>query len=369
MPGERQSARSQAEKCAQRRGQGAVAGHPQPPATLQGAIGNRAMARLLAMPAGRVSRLVEYNDQVVGGRFTDPEQAAGILPFNDKGWDGLEIARKLSQLDTAVSSDDSVRCDETSFLVALVQRGPDAVRSMVENYLGRYRVGLARAGTPERIKRWYRRAVRNLAPLLAKFDAKTLTYGDLSTIMTEMFRVYGETSTDASGAQDKGTFTNVEQNMAAREGYKVSAINQDKVTREQAAALAKALQPGEFLSCMVECSRQGTQQVNHYVQIGRHPGLGKLYFYDPWPVRGDQMLLCDDDLTQVEHYFTNPVEQEIDVGHLGRDALDLIRHHFPGMIRGKEGEGLKLDTGIRILRSFFVHAKYTPPSGAGASPS
>jgi len=275
-------------------------------------------------PGDWIARLVEYNEDVKGGRFTDPEQAKGRLPFTKDGWDGKEIARKLSQLNNATTSDDNVRCVQTSFLVALVQRGPGAVRTMIENYLRRYRVGLRQASTPARIKRWYKRSISNLKPLLAKIDAQTLTYGDLSTILTEMYDVYGSNGTSAAA----------ELSMPKREGYKAVGIYSKNVTRKKAAAEAKKLKKGEFLSCGVHCSKEGYQPAGHAVHIGRHPD-GTLYFYDPWPVKGDQMIELSEDLKEIEHYFVNPLQ-------------------LPGLFGFPPVE-------IKIPRTFDIDIKFSPP--------
>src|SRR5262245_17626911 len=57
-----------------------------------------------------IERLVEYNDVETDGRFTDPEQADGVLPFTEDGWDGMQIGRRLTQLNTAAPRDDDQRC-------------------------------------------------------------------------------------------------------------------------------------------------------------------------------------------------------------------------------------------------------------------
>ncbi len=80
----------------------------------------------------------------------------------------------------------------TNALQMLGLRAAGAVRDMIGNYLDRYRVGLGQAATPPRIQQWYRRSIRNLTPLLARIDSQTLTYQDLSTILREMYSVYGE---------------------------------------------------------------------------------------------------------------------------------------------------------------------------------
>ncbi|MCA9925102.1 MAG: DUF4157 domain-containing protein, partial [Anaerolineales bacterium] len=287
-------------------------------------------------PVSQISRLVEYNHDIVGGRFTDAEQARGILPFTEEGWDGRQIGQQLSQLNDAVTNNDNVRCVQAAFLVSLIQQGPGALSTMINNYLNRYRVGLAQAGTPPRIKRWYRRSVRNLQPLLAKIDAKTLTYEDLSTILTEMYDIYGS----GSG----GTSSAAQMSMAVREGYQGTRLNKENATQEEAAAEAQALQPGEFLLCAVEVSKEGTDQANHAIHIGRYPDLGTLYLYDPWPVKGDQMIDCDESLNNAEHYFTNPLEDE---------TTDLD---------SEDG----LDIEIHEMRTFHILIKFTPPAEEGA---
>ncbi len=302
-------------------------------------LGNRVTRRQLVQNAPRaaprerrrpsvLSRLVEYNDEVVGGRFVDPEQARGVLPFTEDGWDGREIGQRLSQLDDAVARHDNVRCVQASFLVALVQRGPGALRGMIQNYLNRYRTGIRQATTPPRIKRWYRRSIRNLSPLLGKIDDQTLTYGDLSTVLTEMYEVYG-----VGGG---GTGLRAEMTMVRREGYTAQAMNMSDVTQEEAAAEAQKLTAGEFLSCGVNVSREGTGAVDHAVHIGRYPDSETLYLYDPWPVQGNQLIDTDENLTEITHYFENPLEAE---GEEEEDGIEIAE-----------------------LRSFRIDAKFSPPA-------
>lgn len=322
--------------------------------------GNRHLQRVMAslaepvigrhtgkvLPGNWIARLVPYNAEETDARYTDPELASGVLPFTEDGWDGMQIGRRLTQLNPAAPRSDVHRCAQTSFLVALVQRGPGALRDMIENYLGRYRAGLRQASTPEQIKRWYRRSLQRMKPLLAKIEDQTLTYDDLSVILTEMYDVYGSGMT--------GTSLVAEMSMLRREGYQATALNLENVTQEQAAAQAQALLPGEFLSCGVEASEQGTGPVGHAVQISRHPETETLYFYDPWPVRGDQLTECDEDLTEIQHYFVNPVELEEE-----EEA-------------GEEVEGTEAETEVEggvimqifVGRTFTIRAKFSPPAEA-----
>jgi hypothetical protein len=287
------------------------------------------------LPGNWIARLVPYNETETDARFTDPELASGVLPFTEDGWDGMQIGRRLTQLNPRAPRSDAERCVETSFLVALIQRGPGALRDMVQNYLRRYRAGLRQASTPERIKGWYRRSLRRMEPLLAKIDDQTLTYDDLSTILTEMYDVYG-----GGGG---GTSTVAEISMLRREGYEATELNLGSVSQEQAAAQAQALLPGEYLACGVEVSVRGTGPVGHEVHIGRHPETGALYFYDPWPVRGDQLIECDEDLTEIEHYFVNPIEAEEEETE-----------------EETEEEGFEFE--IQEMRTFSVDIKFTPPA-------
>jgi hypothetical protein len=292
-----------------------------------------------ALPPGRVARLVPYNVETTEGRRTDPEQASGVLPFAEGGWDGAAIGRALTQLSPVAPRNADQRCIETSFLVALVQQGPGAVRNMIENYLSRYRLGLSQAATPERIKRWYRRSIRNLSPLLGRIDDQTLSYEDLSTLLTEMYDVYG--------IPEGGTPRVVEESMLRREGYQAQRLNLINVTQDQAAAEAQALLPGEFLSCAVEATREGTGMVDHTIQIGRHPVTGNLYLYDPWPVAGDQMIECSEDLSEIQHYFLNPAEAEEGTEEAGGEGEE----------EAEEGATFEMFT----PRTFVIRDKYSPP--------
>ena len=317
---------------------------------LQGKVGNRAAQRLMrkpqkpaegpsqAAPENQVFRYVEYNEEVEGGRFTDPEQASGALPFNETGWDGDEILRSFSQLNTGVAHNDNVRCVEAAFLASMILRGPGAIREMIENYLSRYRLGLSQASTPEDIKRWYRRSIVNMEPLPGKIDSKSMEYEDLSTLMTEMYSVYGQ----GSG----GTFEGPEANMMRREGYTVTTIHTAHATQEQAAAQAQALAPGESLACSVDVHRAGTGELNHRITIGRKPGEGgTLYLYDPWPVIGDQMVDTDENLDAVSFYFTNVDTTTEDTGE---DT--------------ESGQPATITVETITARNFEIDLKYSPPA-------
>lgn len=295
------------------------------------------------LPRNRIARLVPYNESETDARFADPELATGVVPFTEDGWDGMQIGRRLTQLNPAAPRSDAQRCVQTSFLVALVQRGPGALRDMIENYLGRYRLGLRQASTPEQIKRWYRRSIRRMEPLPGKIDDQTLTYDDLSTILTEMYDVYG--------SRGGGTSLVAEMSMLRREGYQATALNLGNVTQEQAVAQAQALLPGEFLSCGVEVSERGTGPVGHAVHISRHPETEALYFYDPWPVRGDQLIECSEDLTEIEHYFLNPLEPEEGEGEETEEE---------GTEEEPEEEGFTIQ--VFETRTFSIDAKYSPPA-------
>src|SRR4051794_33561130 len=81
-----------------------------PFAALQRAVGNRALARWGEDPdrlppemTGFVHNAVSlpsprYRETSRRGRRADPEQPTGPLPFTATGWDGAEIARRMSQL-------------------------------------------------------------------------------------------------------------------------------------------------------------------------------------------------------------------------------------------------------------------------------
>jgi hypothetical protein len=277
-------------------------------------------------------RLVDYQE-VEGGRWTDPEAAGGVLPFTERGWNGEEIASRLTQLGEPSSPNDDVRCVESAFLVTLVLRGPEAVGDMIRNFLRRYRVGLRRAATPPRIQQWYRRSLRNLTPLLARINNQTLTYQDLSTVLREMYYVYGEAH--------EGTRGRPHINMLRREGYSETLIGIREVDQIQAATHASGLQRGEVLWCSVHHSSEGTGEADHNIYIGRLPDRDQLYLYDSAPIRGDQMVLCNESLDEIHHYFYNPVEEE-------------------GGAEGGEDEGgptFEMFSG----RTFNIVSKFSPP--------
>ena len=253
-----------------------------------------------------IQREVNYNVQDDNGQHADPEEMDGVLEFTEDGWDGIAIGQRVSQINSATPHFDESRCVEASFLVGLIQRGPSALRGMIENYLARYRQGLRSNATPENVKRWYRHSIRLLSPMVGRIDDQTLTYTDLAVIMQEMYDVYGE--------GDLGTRWAVGDNMAAREGYTVTVVDTDIFIIEDAATMAQALEPGELLSCRVESESSGTGDYNHAIHLGRHPETLQLYLYDPWPVSGDQMIIVSDDLHEIDHYFSNRETQTNDDG-------------------------------------------------------
>jgi hypothetical protein len=329
---------------------------PQPPLepkdilAVQQIAGNRTVQRLVAGQSGESAdddrakrkieqtasgqelyRLVDY-EEVEGGRWTDPEAARGVLPFTEGGWNGEEIASRLTQLGEARSPFDDVRCVETAFLVTLALRGPGAVRDMISNYLRRYRVGLSQTTTPPRIQQWYRRSIRNLTPLLARIDNQTLTYQDMSTILREMYSVYGESH--------EGTRGRPHINMLRREGYTETLIGLREADQIQTATHASGLQRGEVLWCSVHHSREGTGGADHNIYIGRLPDRDQLYLYDSAPIRGSQMVLCNNDLDEIQHYFSNPVEEE-------------------GEAEGEEAEGPDFE--MFAGRTFNLIARFSPP--------
>jgi hypothetical protein len=344
---------------------------------LQRRVGNQALQRRVARAAeaALVMRAVDYNEEMTGGRFTDPELATGTLPFTDDGWDARAIGRALSQLNPAAPTTDSVRCVQTSFLVALAQRGPGAVNEMIGNYLRRYRAGLRQTSTPANIRRWYQRSIRNLSPIPARIDGKTATYDDLSTLLREMYDVYGT----APG----GTGLNAEVSMLRREGYTAQRMNMPSVTQAQAAAQAATLQPGEFLSCGVNVSRLGTGPVNHAVHIGAYPDNGNLYFYDPWPVVGNQLIEVDSTLNAISHYFLNQPGDTAET-----PATETVTFEEGDTITATPGEaeagGTEAEApaeaeaeapaeaaapelmGPPAPRTFSIDAKYSPPAPAEA---
>jgi hypothetical protein len=357
---------------------------PQQVLDLQRQVGNQALQRTMAREAGmgRVMRAVEYNPQAEGGRQIDPEQARGTLPFTDEGWDARAIGRNLSQLYPTAPRSAEVRCVQTSFLVALVQRGPGAVNEMIANYLRRYRTGLRQASTPANIRRWYQRSIRNLSPIPGRIDGQTATYNDLSTLLREMYDVYGS----APG----GTGLRVEANMMRREGYTAQILRLGNVTQAQAAAQAATLRPGEFLSCAVNASRLGTGPYNHEIQIGAYPDGGGLYLYDPWPVVGNQLIGLDSGLNAMRHYFVNEpgdtattssgevmVFDESEVTAITAEATEASE-----VAPGAEGETAEetaapaeeaaaestgaATEGSPTPRTFGIRAKYSPPAPAEA---
>lgn len=336
---------------------------------LQRSVGNKAIQQRLVTTSGpRVMRAVEYNAEIEGGRVADPELAAGVLPFTDEGWNGREIGRRLSQLNPAAPTTDEVRCVQTSFLVALAQRGPGAVNNMIADYLGRYRTGLRQASTPPNIRRWYQRSIRNLSPIPAKIDGKTATYDDLSTLLREMYDVYG-------GA--RGTGLGAQASMFRREGYTAVDLNVVNATQAQAAAQAATLEPGQFLSCAVNSSRLGTGPINHAVHIGAYPDNGNLYFYDPAPVVGAQLIDLDANLNAMSHYFVNqpgetagPVET---ITFEEEEAITITAGEggAPGAEVAPEGESAEeappAGAGEEVerqptQRTFVILAKNSPPA-------
>ena len=189
-----------------------------------------------------------------------------------------------------------MRCVETSLLVSVIQDGPQGLTDMIQRYLVRYRAGVKDPATAATTKTWYQRSIRILSRYSTEdFTKQTLTYEDLSVMLKEMYDIYG-----SGGA---GTTVGAEVNVLRREGYTVTKIFKN-VGRTGAAAEVKALGLGEILDCGVNVTKKGVGAIDHAVTIGRRQD-NTVYLYDPWPVKGSQMIELSDDLNEADHYFVN----------------------------------------------------------------
>lgn len=354
--------------------------NPEQLLSLQHQVGNQAMLHRMRTP---VQRVPEYNEaRNEEGRRIDPEQATGVLPFTPEGWDGRAIASSLAQLNVEAPESDAVRCVQTSFLAGLVLRGPPAVSEMIDNYLRRYRAGLRQASTPENIRQWYQRSIRRLTPIPGRITDQTATFEDLSTMLREMYDVFGT----APG----GTFIGPELSMLRREGYTVQDLGGVRVTQAEAAAAAATLLPGEMLACGVDASDLGTGETGHRVHIGAFPDTGELYFYDPWPVRGDQMIELDASLNNIRPWFFNEpgegpapeAEMEMEEMTITGEAETETAPETAPETTGAEAEttergaeetetfemepititGGEAAAEEAVARTFTLDAKYTPPA-------
>ena len=139
---------------------------------------------------------------------------------------------------------DAKRCVQTSFLVALIQRGPGALRDMVENYLRRYRAGSAvRPALRNRSSAGIGARSRGWDLFWRKIDDQTLTYDDLSVILTEMYDVYGSTG--------GGTSRWPRSSMLRREGYDATVINLENATQTKRPPRHRRCSPVNFWQCAV----------------------------------------------------------------------------------------------------------------------
>ena len=60
-------------------------------------------------------------------------------------------------------------------------------------------------------------------------------------------------------------------------------------------------------------------------------------------MRGDQLIECDEDLSEIEHYFVNPLESEEEESE-----------------EEPEEEGFEFE--VQEMRTFSVDIKFTPPA-------
>jgi hypothetical protein len=239
-----------------------------------------------------------WNEIAQGGRSVDAEGLRGPLPFDGQGgWSAETIARSLTQLSLALPSSDAVQCVEVSFVAGLVLRGPAAVRDAMAHYLELYRRILEERGTQPALLRRVRYGAAHLEDALRSLDEQTMTYADLGQLATAMFTI------EARFDPRRGTNAEEEAQIARREGYRVQEVRRERQSRDQVSALVAALRPGQHLSCRVDIvSEGGSGQSNHAVRLGRNE-RNEIYFYDPWPRRGDQYLLVDPDLLAIAEYF------------------------------------------------------------------
>ena len=302
---------------------------------LQRGAGNQAAVRSIA-------RLVPRNDTLTGNDRNDPEAAAGTLPFSGPdAWDGVAIAQQMSQLQPGRDVNESIRCVETSAIASIAQQGPAAIRRMMAGYVRRHEASLR--GATGALRRRFEQAIENLRAIDERIANQTATFADLSLLQREMFMIFGNHGI-------AGTDNPNSAEIMRREGYAVRFINAN-VNRTQLATRAADLQPGEVLDCGVALdARRGTGAIDHAVHLGRHPD-GRLYFYDPWPIQGDQMLFVSDDLNEIDGYFVNRAT----VGE--EPAADAT-----GAVGAPETTGA-----VRSRRVFLLVARYTPPADAQAA--
>ncbi len=308
---------------------------------LQRCAGNAAVAALVAQRQDEGDRVTEYapfrsmahsprhpDYSSTNGRRrdVDPERPRGPLPFTGRGWDGDEISRRLSQLNIAIPRVDADTCVETSFVANLVQQGPEAVRDAMLGYLSRYRAALDNRATPPLLRRRFYRASVTLEGALQALAGRYMTYADLAQLPRAMITL------DVRSAS-QGTTEAEETNIALAQGYsRTDSGVTGSQTRAAVARLAAPLMPGEYLSCGIDSSDRGNGDTNHAVHIGRSTN-GVLYFYDPWPRRGNQRINVSPDLAEIDEYFV-------------------------GQWRGRA-----------VARTFLVVARFTPPQASSPTAS
>lgn len=335
--------------------------------TLQQQVGNQATLRQLHREDA-LQRAVDYNAELnQEGRDIDPELATGVLPFTETGWDGRLIGRKLSQLNPLAPPSDYVRCAQTAFLVTLVQRGPEAVLAMIENYRARYAEKLRSPRTRAPMRALYTQGLETLASIAERIAGKTATYDDLSALQQAMFEEF----VGSKGAAAGGSTVEDVRKMVEAEGYTAHTLNLVDIDQPRAAQQAAQLKPGEFLSCAVDNTPMGIYVYNHNIQIGAYPDTGGLYLYDPAPIRGDQLIDLDASLSAMQHYFTNTPEQI--QAELAETGGLVVTARSPSQSTGEAAPPTESDQAavaqvseeeLRTMgkRKFMINARFTPPA-------
>jgi hypothetical protein len=257
--------------------------------SLQGAIGNRAVALLLRETD---PRLTYTKEAVAEGTGLD----ATALPFTapgsgnpDAGWDSNEILGKLTQVDeSAATFSDEVRCGANSVLAVAINLGPRDTIAWARALMRKaYAAAEDRSKTDES-----RRESRSLGDKvwesIARMERATATYGDLSNIAHHAKVLMSTNPRGATTGHEVAAMIGLLGGMQSS-----STPLQDK---EMFASYVRGLKRRQAFIMLVDTSvlahetkTRNLSQTNHYVVVGKDAG-GQAFLYDPYPRVGTQFL-------------------------------------------------------------------------------
>ena len=273
---------------------------------LQASMGNAAVSSMVSdQSAEDGAHHLGYNPDYSTGEARDPEQPVGTLPFEQSGgWDANEILSNLTQVDAdPLTLTDGIRCAAVSTLAVHVQGGPSSVADVASSIAGQM---LAKAATDATVALPVGVAenLEILAPIIASLPDRiqdgSATYQDLQRLSHAMKLLVDSDVSSGTSADEYDALTGL---GGALNYY----VGQNKTGLGGAQELVDTMLLTENLFNTYFILSVGTNDAepgstNHAVNLGID-GSGKVYFYDPWPREGSQLLFWDSDMDEIRLYF------------------------------------------------------------------